>query len=267
MGEHGYDLQALGNAISLTYGPQAAVQMARRASFPILAANFYQDGLPLLEGFQPAVSFPLPGDLRLGVIGLTVQTPEFYALFGLEIPDYRSSAGEWLEKLKNQGRGPIVVVSHLGLKDDLLLAEAFSEIDVIIGGHSHSLLEEGERSNGVLIAQAGDYARYLGRVDLEVEIFSGRVLEKCASLIGIPEDAPLDPIFTAAIAKAEEEARKLMSRPVGVLQEALDQDFYIQNAQRICRTLRADADLASGCRQMPQSCAAVFSIRVFQLEP
>lgn len=202
--------------------------MAQRASFPILAANFFKEGHSLLKGFQATASFSISKEFRLGVIGLTVHHPEIYLLFGLETPEFIGSAREWLGKLKDNGRGPVVVLSHLGLREDRLLAQALPEIDVIIGGHSHSLLESGENVNGVLIAQAGEYARYLGRVDLLVDENSGKVLEKNASVIEVPGTTPLDPLVQTAIQQAENEARQFMSQPVGRLDEALDHHFFVE---------------------------------------
>jgi 5'-nucleotidase len=226
MGDHGYDLQTLGNAISVTYGLQAATHMAKQAPFPILAANFFQDFRPLLDGFQAVQSYPLNKDLRLGVIGLTAELPDFYRLFGLDTPKFKSVVDEWLEYLLKNGHGPIIVLSHLGLVDDRKLAHETPEIDVIIGGHTHNLLLEGEWVNGVLIAQAGEYARYLGRVDLDIDPRDGSLQNKSASMIEIPENAPPDPIFDAALQEVKQEAAQFMTRPVGELKQALDQDFF-----------------------------------------
>jgi 5'-nucleotidase len=252
MGDHGYDLQTLGNAISVTYGLQAAVQMTARASFPILAANFFRDGQPLLDGFQAVKSYPINDDLRLGVIGLTAQIPDFYRLFGLDAPEFQIATQEWLAYLVKNGRGPIIVLSHLGLIDDRTLAQAFPEIDLIIGGHTHQLLPEGEWVNGVLIAQAGEYARFLGRVDLEIDPRHGTVLDKSASLIEIPENTPLDPAFEAALQEAKYEAGKFMARSVGELQQALDQDFFAEcgignlASDAIRERMQAEAALLTG---------------------
>ncbi|MGE5225087.1 MAG: bifunctional metallophosphatase/5'-nucleotidase, partial [Omnitrophica WOR_2 bacterium] len=176
----GYDLQTLGNAISVTYGPQAAAQMARRYTIPVLAANFQEADGSLLKGFQATASYQLTDGVRLGIIGMTPDMPDISELFGLKVTDFRSVASQWLEYLQREGAGPLVALSHLGLENDRKLAQALPELDVIIGGHSHSTLPAGELVNGVLVAQAGDNARFLGRVDMRVDARSGKVLEKSA---------------------------------------------------------------------------------------
>lgn len=222
----GYHAQALGNAISITYGPQAAAVMAGRAAYPILAANFLDENGPLVEGFQPAVSFPLTRGQHLGVIGLTVDHPAIYAIFGLHLPEFTAVAHRQCEQLRAQQPGPVILLSHLGIQKDRQTAEAVPEIDVILGGHSHTLLPEGETVNGVLIAQTGDYARYLGRVDLEVDPISGKVLSKQARLIEISEIEPPDPAVEEAVQAAEAEGAHWLAQPLCELADPLPLDHF-----------------------------------------
>ncbi len=80
-----YDVQALGNALSLTYGPQALTAYAARAAFTVLAANVRGASGKLLPGLQSHVLLPLAQGRKLGVIGLTVADfPDIYTLFGLQ---------------------------------------------------------------------------------------------------------------------------------------------------------------------------------------
>lgn len=246
-----YDLQSLGNAISITYGPQAAAEMAARTNFPVLAANFFDHGRPIVNGFQATAVFPLNTCLRLGVIGLTVDAPRVYKLFGLETPGFREAAQPYLDQFSRDGVAPVVVLSHLGLREDRLLAEAFPAIDVVIGGHTHELLENGEQINGVLIAQAGNYAEHLGRVDLEIDSDTGKVVQKSATVLPIPADTPVDLAVEAAIRLAETEADELLSRPIAELQTALDLDHFHEcavanlGADALCEHMQAEITLLS----------------------
>lgn len=224
----GYDLQAPGNAISVTYGPQAVAAMTARASFPMLAGNLVRPEGALVSGIEAVRVFPLNPQVRLGVLGMTIRGQGIYQLFGLNAQDFLESAGYWLDQLNQLGARPRVVVSHLGIREDRTLAETAPDIDVIIGGHTHTLLPEGEVVNGVLIAQTGFYAENLGRVDLTVDSITGKVLEKTACLLPVPADTPRDPAVDAAIREAEEEAAQLLSMPVGTLQFALNLDHFAE---------------------------------------
>ena len=222
----GYSLQTMGNAISLPYGPQAMQGVAARADFPILAANCRDGEGPLPAGLRETVLVPLPGGLIIGVVGLTAPWGNAYEAFGLRLPDFRQVAYRLVSELDRQGARPIVVLSHLGLEDDRRLAEAVPGIDLIVGAHSHHRLPGGEECQGVLIAQAGDYAQALGRVDLTLEAGSGRVLARSAQVIEVPPDEPPDPAVLAAVASAEAEVAALMAQPIGDLQAPLELDHF-----------------------------------------
>ncbi len=222
----GYSLQTMGNAISLPYGPQAMADVAARADFPILAANCRDGDKPLPEGLQDYVLLPLPQGLTMGVIGLTAPLGGIYEIFGLHLPDFCDVARSLVVKLRNQGASPIIVLSHLGLKDDRRLANAVTGIDLIIGAHSHDLLPSGEEHSGVLICQAGQYAEALGRVDLLLDPATGQVLARSAQVLDVPDEEPPDPIVTAAIAAAEQERDSLMAQAIGVLNSQLDLNYF-----------------------------------------
>ena len=100
----------------------------------------------------------------------------------------------------------MVVLSHRGLAADRRLAERVGGIDVIVGGHSHTLLADGlPQAEGphvvtvdgpdrpVRIVQAGAFGQWLGRLDLDLDA-DGRVLGHGGNCVPIapdlPEDAP-----------------------------------------------------------------------------
>jgi len=222
----GYTLQTVGNAISLTYGPQAMPVVAERSDFPLLAANLRDRDGPLVEDLKEYALIPLPAGLKMGVIGLTAPWGNMYELFDLRLPDFRDVARRLVDTLRSEGASLIVVLSHLGLDDDRRLAEAVSGIDLIVGGHSHDRLPAGEECHDTLIAHAGEYAEVLGRVDLSLDPSTGQILSKVAALLEVPADESADPPVLVAIAAAEEEAEVVMARQIGVLEEPLSLDHY-----------------------------------------
>jgi 2',3'-cyclic-nucleotide 2'-phosphodiesterase (5'-nucleotidase family) len=224
----GYSLQTMGNAVTLTYGPQTMRDVAARADFPILAANFRDGAGPLVEGLQESALFSLAEGLTLGVLGLTAPWGGHYEVFGLHMPDFLELARDRVARLKGEGATIVVVLSHLGLQDDRRLAEEVEGIEFIVGAHSHDLLPEGEVRNGVLIAQTGDYAQRLGRIDLTLERATGRVVERSAEVLEVPTDEAPDPAVLAAIAAAEEEIEILKARPIGELAAPLDLDHFTE---------------------------------------
>ncbi len=83
----GYTLQAMGNDIALTYGPQAMAAVAARSDFPIVAANCRDGNGPLPEGLHAYVLIPLSHGLTMGVIGLTAPWRSAYEVFGLHFSE------------------------------------------------------------------------------------------------------------------------------------------------------------------------------------
>ena len=247
----GYTLQTMGNAIALPYGPQAMDAVTQRANFPVLAANFRDGDGPPVGGAQETVFLRLPRALSMGVIGLTSPWQGMYEVFGLHFPDYLKLTGELVAKMKAQNAHLVVILSHLGLDEDRRLAEAIPDIDLIIGAHSHNYLPNGEEHNGVLIAQAGEYASALGRVDITLEVGSGKVLARSAQVLDVPQDESPDPLVLAAIASAEQEADQLKGCLVGMLEEPLDMQRFAEcdignlTADALRERMRADAAIVS----------------------
>lgn len=222
----GYNLQTMGNAIALTYGPDAMKAVAERAEFPILAANFRDGDGPLVDGVQEYVIFPITDQVNIGVLGLTAPWGGIYEIFGLQFPEFSELAKLKIEELQQNGASIIIVLSHLGLEDDRRLAEAVPGIDLIIGAHSHDQLPTGEIHHGVMITQAGEYARFLGRVDLIVDAVTSKVANISAQLLEIPVDEPPDMAVLDAIAAAESETQEIMAQTTGTLTETLELDHY-----------------------------------------
>ncbi|MBI9045942.1 MAG: bifunctional metallophosphatase/5'-nucleotidase [Anaerolineaceae bacterium] len=244
----GYSLQAMGNAISVTYGPQFMTEVAARSEFPILAANFQDGNGPVVNGMKEYEIIQLNETLRMGVIGFTASAEQFYILFGLHIPDFREIARKLVAQLRSEGANIIVILSHLGLNDDQKLADEVDGIDLIIGGHSHSRLENGELRNGVLIAQTGALAKAIGRIDLTIDPQNGNILSRKAHILDVPEDTKMDPAVLEAIKNAEEEAKEIMAQPIGKLAGNFDHDYFrdcgIGNLAADALKERFDADVA-----------------------
>src|SRR5579883_1104657 len=96
---------------------------------------------------------------------------------GLQI---KSAGPNWMEpvtaevqKLKDQGINKIVIVSHCGVDLEKLLA-AIPDVDVVVGGHSHTRLDEPivvDHPDGskAIVVQTGSYGRALGKLELEFD--------------------------------------------------------------------------------------------------
>ena len=151
---------------------------------------------------------------KIGIVG--VITPEINVLGERQIsvmPIKKSVAAE-VKKLKRQKVDIIVVLSHIGLSEDVKLAKAVPDIDIIVGGHSHSLLINDKNNpirragypmvmNGgrTLIVSCGLGGQYVGKLQAEFDAkghiigFSGDAM---AMSTAIPNDAQAEKIIDEA---------------------------------------------------------------------
>ncbi len=75
-----------------------------------------------------------------------------------------------IAELKKQNCDMIVLLSHNGADVDSVYATKFHDIDVIVGGHSHTPIYKPRIVDGVIIVQAGSYGKFLGKLDLKVDV-------------------------------------------------------------------------------------------------
>ena len=209
-----------GNGEALNWGRPALARMVAAVGFPILAAN-----LTDVPGLKSSVVLDL-GGFPLGLIGLTQTFPEDFKNAGYAAVDPRAVLQREIDTVRGQGARLIVLLSHLGLTQtpagaaaeppgalhDDAVAEAFPEIAVIVGGHTHSELQTPMLKGNTIIVQAGDFGRYLGRLDLSVDDQTGVITEYSGRLIPCGADLPPDPTIQGTLELVMEEAGRLKRR-------------------------------------------------------
>ncbi len=173
-----YDACTVGNH-DFDNGLEGLVKMLPHAGFPFICSN-YDFSETIMNGKTIPYKIFLKDEIKIGVFGLGIELKGLVEkkLFGKTV--YRDPLAE-AEKmcgfLKNEMKCHLVIcLSHLGYKyeekkvDDLTLARESSGIDIILGGHTHTFLNEPvvvkNRMNAdVLIAQVGWAGIRLGKID------------------------------------------------------------------------------------------------------
>ena len=190
----GLSAMTLGNH-EFDRGPAAIASYLRWARFPILSSNIDFSAESSVMPLPTRMVREIKGE-RIGIIGLTTEsTPQTTLDVGkTRFLDARASAEREVAALTAQGVNKIVLLSHLGYADDRKLAAAVSGIDIIVGGHSHTLLGApislasiglvpdgpyptevlAPDGNRVLILQAWKWAQMLGRIDASFDT-DGRI--------------------------------------------------------------------------------------------
>lgn len=176
----GYDAATLGNH-DFDEGVENLAKQMEHTRFPFLVANYKCEATPLKDKVKPYNVFE-KGGIRVGVFGLGIDPQGLIPskLFGeLVYTDPYEAASRMVAVLRKQEKCNLVVcLSHLGYRyqdakpSDVRIASMVSGIDVMIGGHTHTVLEMPEiivQPNGqkTYVCQTGHSGIRLGRIDLE----------------------------------------------------------------------------------------------------
>ncbi|GGB39427.1 hypothetical protein GCM10011409_16190 [Lentibacillus populi] len=234
-GNHEFDLGAEEG------GHESLSAFVENAEFPFLGTNsdFSQDSfMQNLETNQSLVDDPENGQIynsivkeidgeQVGIFGLTTEdTQNVSNAEDVTFADFKETAEQTVEAFEDAGIDKIVALTHLGydsapeVGNDLRLAEEVDGIDVIVGGHSHTVLEEpvvvdgdGKDKEPTVIVQAGQYAEYLGTLDVTfdengvVTGYQGELLE----VDGFEED----PEATEVLKPFKDQVDEKMNEEIG----------------------------------------------------
>jgi 5'-nucleotidase len=143
-----YDAATIGNH-EFDFGVENMARLFKMAEFPIVCANYDFTGTPLEGLVKPYVILERNG-LKVGVFGLSpiLDGLVFAGNFtGVKYEDPVSSAQKVASYLKNEAKCDVVIcLSHLGWSekgmDDQVLVSKTRDIDLILGGHSHTYFKE-----------------------------------------------------------------------------------------------------------------------------
>ena len=185
-----YDAMVIGNH-EPDFTAASLKKRIAQADFPVLAANILQPDGSLFA--RPYVIREVAG-VQVGILGLAYpNTPLTTAdgnVSGLRFEAAIATAREYVPRMRREGADLVVALTHLGIKADQALAEAVSDIDVIVGGHSHNRLSKAMTVGRTLIVQAGAHGSDLGRLDLDIE--EGRVVSHRRDLLPIGNEVVPD---------------------------------------------------------------------------
>lgn len=167
MNQMGYDAMCLGNH-EFDFGFELIRSRMLDVNFNMLCANVIDRERGTSVG-KPYVILRR-GDYRIGVIGLTTETLVYEThprvkdsvIVFPAIPVAKSLAGY----LRSTGCDIVIALTHEGYNRDLALAEAVPELDVVVGGHTHTVLDEPTRVGDVLVTQDGQWGENLGVLKL-----------------------------------------------------------------------------------------------------
>ncbi|WP_062208856.1 bifunctional UDP-sugar hydrolase/5'-nucleotidase [Aureimonas sp. AU12] len=244
MNAMGFEATAVGNH-EFDDGVPVLSDFARSVRFPVLSANLDLTREPDLAALIAPSTVVEKGGERIGTIGLTPPDTAELTIGGRTVGfgDPVAAARREAERLTAQGVTKIVLLSHSGYALDQRLAAEVPGLDVIVGGHSHTLLSAtdpkaagpyptlvtGSDGVGVPIVQAYAYGKYLG--DLTVTFDERGVVTRAEGApILLEQSLPEDPAMVARVAELAVPLEAMRTKVVGTSAAAID------GSRDTCRT-------------------------------
>ncbi len=187
------DVATIGNH-EFEYGLLHLLFLERVANFPLINANIYL-GRYNKRLLRPYIILEVDGILILFIGVITDEVLQTLKKDGdlaglITLEDPRDQVGRICNAYREQDVDLTVLLTHIGFEADKQLAASLDPawgVDLIIGGHSHTLLERPAEVNGVLIVQAGVGTDQIGRFDLLVDEQANRIVEWQWRLLPVDE--------------------------------------------------------------------------------
>jgi 5'-nucleotidase len=185
------DVVAIGNH-EVDYGLPHLLFLEKMTNFPLINANLYitKNNRRILQPYliikKAGFDILFTGIITEKIMDSIKQDKLISTFVGIE------EASREVEKIcnayKNDDIDLTILLTHIGFESDLELAKLLKPewgVDMIIGGHSHTILEKPSKVNNILIAQAGVGTNQIGRFDITVDDDTNKIVDYNWRLIPI----------------------------------------------------------------------------------
>jgi 2',3'-cyclic-nucleotide 2'-phosphodiesterase (5'-nucleotidase family) len=213
MNKTGYCLSSIGNH-EFDYGQEVLNKRIDQAEFQFICANIKYEENSTLRPVEPYRIFNING-VTMSVLGLIevgsrgIPSTHPNNVTGLKFVSPAKTVGEYSFL---SGSDVFVLLSHVGVEPDVNIAKKYPEVDVILGGHSHTKIDNGMVENGVLITQASSKLDYVGETRISVK--KGQIVSKTNKLVNLnkltDEDAEIKQLIESY--KAADKGNKVIGQ-------------------------------------------------------
>ncbi|GAK48005.1 5'-nucleotidase [Secundilactobacillus oryzae JCM 18671] len=166
MNEMAYDAVTIGNNEGIGNTFDQLNHLYDEANFDVVLGNLLvAESSTQPEWAKNGKILTTNGGTKVLVLGLTAPYADTYQRIGWQSIAVQTMLPKLLKRFEGQADF-IVLLSHLGLNVDQMIAKQFPQVGLIIGAHTHHLLLDGQRIGQSLIAAAGKYGQYVGQISL-----------------------------------------------------------------------------------------------------
>jgi len=241
MNQLGYAAAVPGNH-DYDYGEPSLKVLASSAAFPLLGASVYYKDSETNPAYLKPYIFVEKNGRKIGVLGIPGRHTATSTLpANVKHLDFRGEAAEtakWLPRIKEQNPDAVIVLTHIGLSEELSLkrvdvstwtfepapfgtlqmARAARGADLILGGHNHTALLKGYRDpvSGTWLGESGYGLSYVTRAELTFDDATGKLAGLKMAVIPLWTDVTgEDPLVIKTIAGFNADVEREMGRLVG----------------------------------------------------
>ncbi len=238
MNQMGYDAMTVGNH-EFDDGPEVLRGFVDAVEFPVLMSNADVSGEELLaDAIMKSTIIEKDGE-KIGLIGLTPEDTDELSSPGPNVTfsDPSEAVQAEVDKLTEEGVNKIVVLSHSGYSVDQTVAENTTGVDVIVGGHTNTLLGDMEGAEGPYPTMVGDtaivsayaYGKFLGELNVTFDD-EGKVIEASGAPIIMDAAVTEDEAVKSRIAEAAEPLDEIRNQVVAETSAPIEGDRTVCRA-------------------------------------
>lgn len=250
MNKLGYDAMTVGNH-EFDDGPEVLAAFMSSVNFPVLMSNADVSAEPLLADTLAKSTVIERAGERIGLIGLTPEDTDELASPGdnISFSDPVAAVQGEVDRLTADGVNKIIVLSHSSYAIDQMVAAQTTGVDVIVGGHSNTLLSNTDEDaegpyptmvGDTAIVQAYAYGKYLGELNITFDD-DGNVTGAVGEPILIDASVAEDEETVARIAEMAAPLEEIRNTVVAETSAPLEGDRAVCRAQE-CTMGNAIAD-------------------------
>ncbi len=232
------DVVTLGNH-EVDYGLTHLLFLEKCAKFPIVNANMYIK-TNHTRLFTPYVTLDVNG-LNVMFIGIITEevlaSTRGEAIVGtfVDVWDAAKQVGVIIDNYKTTRTDLTILLTHIGYENDIELARILNpewRVDMIIGGHSHTLLKKPKVINGVPIVQVGVGTDQIGRFEINIDTDEHRMTDYSWEVVPITSrTCPVDPVLEEVLQSYKQQTDRKYGRLLTVFKRELTHPSRAQETE------------------------------------
>ena len=193
----GYHIATIGNNEGITLDHDDLVHLYDEAEFDVIVANLTSKNGKNPTWLKPSTIYTTKQGTKIGFVAATADFRVFYERLGWTTTEPRQAIIAEVRRIQHDV-DIVMCLSHLGFREDELLAQQCPELAVIFGAHTHHVFLHGEMHNDVLLTGGGKYGQYIGELTIGYDHNKKRVVSRherlldCSQLPQQPHDASFD---------------------------------------------------------------------------